>query len=205
MSRFAYEVAEKELDAFAAKEGTLSFKRSYRKLKFMLAAYAFVDFDNRYASCEEAKDRAMSFAWEDVQMAFTGHGEWALAGCILQMWTCLSPKKQARFFEVVKAAFEAAEEATSPEAPRRYMHRFRTKPPRKPGENWTLPTILPMSGKTLSDWALDNGEDPREVLREWYWLERADRAQYSGMETPEPEPGKGPEKRARLRLVPDQP
>ena len=202
--RFMYEEAQAVLDTFARNPKRLrSFARTYRKLKFMLAAYAFVDFDSRKGDEEGSKELALSYAWEDLQVAFTGHGEMVLGGCILQLWANLRKKEHALFRKAIMKAFKAAEEATSEEAPRRYLHQYRVKPPRKPEEDWDLPCILPMSGVMLADWAIDSDEDPEEVTQQWSWLEMADRSEHTSYD-PHIEMGHGQEwqpTRRHLRLV----
>lgn len=202
--RFAYEEAESILDNFAQHpKRVLAFKRAYRKLKFMVAAYAYLDFDNRRDASEERNELALSYAWEDVQMAFTGHGEMALGGCILQMWANLRSKEHASFRTAIIRAFKAAEEATPPEAPRRYLHQYRTKPPRLPSEDWNLPCILPMSGVLLTEWAVDSDEDPEEVAEQWMWLELADRNEHTGYDPQGAVAVAAESKYGHLRLVED--
>ena len=201
MQRFAYEEAQAVLDAFARDDKRmLAFKRAYRKLKFMAAAYAFLDFDSRKGDENERKELALSYAWEDVQVAFTGHGEMALGGCILQMWANLRKREHGAFRKAITEAFQAAEEATPKEAPRRYLHQYRTKPPRMPEEDWNLPCILPMSGVLLTEWAVDSDEDPEEVAEQWAWLEMADRSEHTGYD---PHAPRAPRVRGHLRLVED--
>lgn len=202
--RFIYEEAERELDRFAASISSRAFTRAYRKLKFFLRVYAFIDYGSRKEMSEPEQARAMSYAWEDLQMAFTGHGEWTLQGCVLHLWSLLGTREEEKFYRAIKQGFEAAEEATPAEAVRRYLHKYRTKPPRKPSQDWNLATILPMSGKVLEEWALDEGEDPAEVLEQWHWLEVADRAETKGYDPYTGEQGKTDlrqAKRAHLRLV----
>ena len=201
--RFMYEPAQAVLDDFAHNpKRMLAFRRAYRKFKFVVAAYAFIDFDSRRLDSKEGKELALSYAWEDAQMAFTGHGEMALGGCILQMWANLRTKEHDQFRKAIVRAFEAAEKATPAEAPRRYLHQYRTKPPRKPSEDWNLPCILPMSGVLLEDWALDSDEDPEEVAEQWMWLEMADRAEHTGYD-PHVELTPRSPRRGHLRLVED--
>lgn len=199
---FAYEEAEHMLDAFAADPKRLrAFARAYRKLKFMAAAYAFCDYMPRKASAED-KRRGMAYAWEDIQIAFTGRGEWALHGCLLQMWSYLRPREHKAFARLVEEAFTRAEELTHMDAPRRYLPEYRRKPPRLPEEDWDLPTLLPMSGAVLHDWALDSGNDPADVEHEWAWIEVAEREQQFTASPAAPDPSSRREKkRSHLHLV----
>lgn len=199
MSRFAYEEAEELLDEFAEGPRPLAFQRAYRKFKFAVAAYAYIDFSNRKELEEEEQKLALSKAWEDAQMAFTGHGEMALAGSILQMWANLQGQEKTAFRKVLREAFRRAEEATPDDAPRRYLHKYRLKPPRKPEQDWTLPTILPMEGQKLRDWAIDHNEDPEEVAYQWHWLEIADRREAQGKL--KPESGESPAGKVRGHLT----
>jgi hypothetical protein len=169
---FVYEEAEKLLDAFAAGPRPMAFKRAYVKFKFMIAAYAYIDFST---PGRRPSGKELAYAWEDVQMAFVGHGEQALIGTIIQLWVTLSPEDQFLFAQVIKEAFGRAEVATIESASRRYLHRYRVKPVRLPEEGFDLPTILPVRGVQLRDWAIDSGQDPDQAEEQWYWLEFADR------------------------------
>lgn len=171
--RFAFEEAEAVLDAFAASsERRAQFRRAYRKFKWLIAAYACLDF----AQSNKPSAQAFSYAWEDAQMAFTGHGEAILVGAVLQMWVYLDEGKESKAFsKAITKAFKKAEKATDPEVKRRYFREYRLKPPRTPEEGFDLPTIIPVWGPKTVDWALDEGEDLPSVLDEFSWLEEADR------------------------------
>lgn len=158
-NHFAYAKAEAVFDAFAKEEErSLQYRRAYLKFKFMLAAYAYVDFG-------QLDEAAMSYAWEDAQITFTGHGESALSGAVLQMWVHVGDEDE--FKKVVVKAFHEAEEETENTVVRRYLSRDRHRKVRLPDEGFDLVPILPLFGPTLSDWALDMGKDPDEMAN-WF-------------------------------------
>jgi hypothetical protein len=196
--RFAYEEAETILDSYAeSSKRTVQFRRGYKKFKFAIHAVAFVDFD--YGKRPEELN--LSYAWEDVQVAFFGYGEPSLTGCILQLWAHTPKKERNRFERAVHDAFQAAEKATGDNVSRRYLSRWRRKPVRRPEQGFNLPTILPCNGPRLKDWAEDEGEDFDAVQDQLFWLELADREVQKNEKAgnvPDPE-GPGP----FLQLVPD--
>lgn len=169
--RFAYEEAEKILDGYAEKSNSAQFKRAYAKFKFAVFSIAYVDFDHG----RRPDDVNLAHAWEDVQVAFSGYGEPSLTGCIIQLWAHTPKRERNRFEGVVHKAFRAAEEATPDSVHRRYMSRWRYKPVRRPEQGFNLPSIIPINGPRLRDWAEDNGEDSEALEDRLYWLELADR------------------------------
>jgi hypothetical protein len=192
--RFAYEEAEAVLDAFASSpKRTKQFVRAYRKFKYLVTAYAYLDFAHE----KPPNDLALSYAWEDAQVAFTGHGEASLIGCVIHMWVHVLQDDKAQFKRTIEEAFRKAEAATDPDLPRRYISRWRDKPARTPEEQFNLPAILPVWGAKTDDWALDNGEDPVELSDQLMWMERADRFQQEDKRAAARTKAKG-----RLRLVP---
>lgn len=212
MIRFAYEEAETVLDEFAAApDRYAAYRRAWRKFKFMLACYAFVDFSDdsdRGVGALRRKiltEAALTAAWEDAQMAFTGQGDSALTGAVIGLWSALRPEEHDLFFKVVKEAFKRAEEATSPEVVRRYMSRFRLQPPRRPEQGFNLSVVLPTGGPSLRDWAADEGQDPDEIEEQWYWLAVGDRnlvnERRGGGGGGEGKGGGGGRRKARLKLV----
>ena len=182
--RYVYEKAEEILDSFAKEKKSAQFRRAYKRLKFIIASYAYSDFKRPENTWEEA----LAFAWEDAQMAFTGHGEVGFSGIIVQLWMHLSEKEKPEFKKVLTQAFKAAEVATATSTPRRFMLKNRSKPIRTPEEGFDLPYILPVWGPSLREWAVDEGENPDEVEEQFHWFELADRA--TQLEAEEPAPPK---------------
>lgn len=188
---FAFEEAERVLEAFARGPRPAAFRRAWVKFRFMLLAYAYVDHST---AGRRPGRQELAWAWEDAQMAFVGHGEQCLIGAVIQLWVTLAAADQKAFAAVVKEAFDGAEAATPKRAPRRYLSRYRRKPVRLPEEGFVLQTILPVRGPSIREWALDQDMDPDAVEEQWYWLELADREL---VEEERPAPGR------HLRLVAD--
>ena len=196
--RFAYREAEKILDSYAkSSKRTVQFQRAYKKFKFAVFSIAYIDFGYGGRPDEEN----LSYAWEDVQVAFYGYGEPSMTGCVLQLWAHVPKNERNRFERVISSAFRKAEAATGTTVSRRYLSRWRRKPVRRPEQGFDLPTLLPINGPRLRAWAEDAGEDVNEIEDQLYWLEMADReVQRSERGDSGPEPtGDSP----FLQLLPD--
>ena len=196
--RFAYEEAEKLLDAYARQPAhTAQFRRAWHRLKWAIYGVAHIDF-----SYDRRPDEtSLAHAWEDAQLAFYGYGEASMTGCVLQLWAHVDKKERNRFERAVYNAFQVAEQSTGPGVNRRYMSQWRRKPIRRPEQGFTLAPILPINGPRLRDWAADTGKDFVVLEDQLYWLEKADRevnGKKRGKEFQEPT-GPGP----FLQLVPD--
>lgn len=150
---FQYQHAEAHLDQFARTRKSISFKRAYLKFKFLLYTYAYLDF----SAPQKPSKQHMSWAWEDAQIAFIGYGETMLHGAILQMWSALGPVDQAQFLGAAEKAFRLAESATSKDAGRRYIKKYRREEIRDPSDGFDLPSVMPVSGVKLKDWLHDEG------------------------------------------------
>lgn len=187
MKRFMYEEAVRRLDAYAitrkneGKKGHKSFYRSYRKFKCLLGVYAYVDFPD-----DATPEQRLAWAWEDADLAFRGYGENLLTGALLQMWTHTHGDEQDRFHEVITAALDAANEATDPSTPRRYLAGVRAKPVRKGGNDFDLPQELPVRGPRLREWAEDEGFDALSLETQMELIEEMDRMTRL-VEEPKPE------------------
>jgi len=155
---FQYQHAEDHLDKFARTRKSAAFKRSYRKFKFLLFTYAYLDF----SAPNRPSKQHLSWAWEDAQIAFKGYGETMLHGAILQMWSTLGPIDQAQFLRSADEAFYLAECETDREANRRYVKKYRNEEIRDPSDGFNLPSVTPVSGVKLKDWLHDEGFRPDE-------------------------------------------
>ena len=104
--RFAFERAEEVLVAFSHTVRSHQFRRSWRLLELILHALACADHRSRGVP----EQMAMARAWEDLQVAFIGHGEPALTGAVLQLWVHVESGAEGnRFARAITAAFEWAE------------------------------------------------------------------------------------------------
>lgn len=146
--RYAYEEAEKKLDAFAKRIKSRPFHRAYRKFKVLVKVFAYCDFSAPNLPTEEH----LSWAWEDVELAFKGLGDSTLHGCIVQMWSCLSPQEKKFFLSTVKIGFSEAEAATGEDVARRYLFRYRRKPVRNPELGYNYQMTPPLQGVQLKNW-----------------------------------------------------
>jgi hypothetical protein len=198
INRFAYEEAERLLDAYAmtrqasGKKGAKPFFRAYRKFKAILAVYAYIDFPS-----EDPKQR-IAWAWEDAENAARGYGENILTGAFLQLWDHTTDTKEAdRFHDVLTRAFMAAHEATATDVKRRYLSFTRKEPIRKGTSAFNLPIELPAWGPTLREWAEDEGFDALELEEQFTYLEETSRD--LPLEEAEPEVK---QKKPTLKLMP---
>lgn len=183
MKRYIYEEAEKILDAHALSckgRGEHQFYRAYRKLKCILAVYAYMDFPS-----ETDPQQRVAWAWEDLDIAFRGYSENILTGAVLQLWDHTKKKDRNRFHEVITSALMAANEATHQDVPRRYLPQWRDAEVRKGTNDFDLHIALPTWGPKLRDWAVEEGFDALEIEEQFKYLEEAER----GLQhVPEPEP-----------------
>lgn len=153
MFRFAYEVAEKVLNAFVSSHPSKQFQHAYYRLKLFVRSIALGD----YVAQGFDKQEALSFAWEDAEMAFRGRSEPSLGGVILQMWVHVGDFEKA-FEETIKSAFRQANEATPVQTLRRYLLEDRQSPVLTSCKAVFSPA-LPSHGPLLRAWAKDNDED----------------------------------------------
>ncbi len=168
--RFAFEEAEEHFDAFAI-EQPAEFQRAWMKTKFMVVAYAYGD----YFAPDVSVDAAMARGWEELQIAFTGRGEAFLSGAVLHLWNCLpDDEAEQEFFDVVRAAWHAAEVATPTGVDRLYTQRQRGAVVRNPDDGFTLAPVLPSHGVRLREWELGLHHDPQDIDEVFDWLGRAE-------------------------------
>jgi hypothetical protein len=153
MLRFAYEVAENLLNKFVGSHPSQQFKHAYYRLKLFVRSIALGD----YVAQGFDKQQALSFAWEDAEMAFRGQSEPSLGGVILQMWVHVE-HLGSKFKAAIEDAFAQANAATPIRTIRRYTMEDRRVPvitsPRA-----VFQAVLPGHGPLLRAWAADNNED----------------------------------------------
>lgn len=151
---FAFRSAEQILDTFCLAEDRLQgFKRTYRKLKLVLAATALADF----GSTDEA---ALACAWEELQIALTGRGDDTLVGPCIQFWRYTTKPERKQLRQVFENAFKRAELDTGPEVSRLYTTKWRRAPflvlNDLDAAMQKVP-LVPYSGPKLKDFAEDSG------------------------------------------------
>ena len=205
MTQFQYQHLEHSLDAFAYSVKSKQFSRCYRKFKASIMMQAFLDFSHPNPPTKAQ----IAMAWEDVQMAFNGFGDTALHGIILSMWSGLKEKEQKRFLAAIKRGVHQAEKETASDHPRRYVRKFRTAPVVNPDDGYELPTVTPVSGVKMRDWAIDEGfdvEDYGQLMALEEWAEReANKPQRPILtlvkDSSEKDPPRSKKQKPTLRLV----
>lgn len=167
--RYIFEPAEAELDLFADQQ-TPQFMNAWVKLKFLLAAYAFVDYGVREHETSPA-DRIvyLSYAWEDFHVACTGQGEAMLTGAILHLWDQLPTDREKAFHTALCRAFDAAEKATPADTPRSYHYTVRAKKIRTLAQGYDLKPAAPCLQPRTRLW-LSSGFTSNNLREIWFWL-----------------------------------
>lgn len=168
--RYAYEEAEKVLDAYAASRPRPTFfQRAYRMFKFYLHGVACMDF----ADGEHSAEEAMAFAWEDAEVAFKGYGEPGITGCVIAMWSTLPTKEYNNFERVIHQAFSKASKATGNDVQRRFLAQWRMGPVRRPEQGFASPPVDPTYYPYPRDFT-DKKEIEQADNQTKKWLRRAE-------------------------------
>lgn len=175
MNRFAFEVAERMLDAYCyAAERPASFRRAWSKLKLTAAVVGYFDFATERGRLDKA---ALAHGWEELQMAFTGRGSALLEGGVIDLWCSTPEREQRRIFAVFTEAFALAEARTDPDTARLYTPDLRNAPfvLLSHADSTKLVRVLPFHGPRLVDHALDHGHSVADFLaqhRDAEWQSR---------------------------------
>ena len=171
--RYAFEGLEEGLDAWVDELDSPKALRAWKKLKFMVLSVAWVDF----GIWQEGVDReqAMAWAWEDMEMAFRGFGDSNLTGAVVHLWTSIEEAKWEIGRRRVNTEFANARIATGMEAPRRYLLTYRCQTVRTPAWGFDLPSIVPVTGPRLKEWASKNGLDPEQTEAQMMLIEEYER------------------------------
>ncbi len=161
--RYAYEPFRDALTLWGKEHPDASYTRALRKLRFMILGYAHVDF-NLWPDRDDKDKRelALSYAWEDAILAFTGHGQSAITGTIIDLWSGVADELHATFKNTLNAAKVQCEVQTSFSVARRYLVKYRSMAVRSPGQGFDLPSIVPCFGTRHREWAVANDMDPDE-------------------------------------------
>jgi hypothetical protein len=110
----------------------------------------------------------------------------------MELWSSLKKGQAGEWERVVYSAFRQAEESTSPNVQRRYLSRWRRKPIRRLEEGFNMPTVYPIAGPRLMDWAIDNKQNYEDLVGEMAEYERIDRLVNPEKDTTEVTTTKGP-------------
>jgi hypothetical protein len=174
MMRFVYEEAENMLDSYALgrrESGDKQFYRAYRKFRCLITIYAYMDFPSG-----SAPKQRLSWAWEDVDIAFRGYGDNILTGVMLQMWDHTADEEEAnRFHRTITKALERSNAVTDKNCPRRYLIKWRQSRVRKGADDFADQVVLPVNGPKLREWAEAEGFDAESIEHQFGLLEAAQR------------------------------
>ena len=178
---YAYEKAESILDTYAVgrkTSGDLAFYRTYRKMKCLIAIYAYMDFvDLDEKGQRHTPKQRLAWAWEDADIAFRGFSENILTGCVLQLWDNTKDEPEAlQFHAVIVRAFSEANEATSADVARRYQLKWQKAAVRKGANDFALHIVLPTWGPKLREWAMKEGLDALKLEDQFRYLEEHERS-----------------------------
>lgn len=160
-SRYSYEAAEKVLDKYVQDHPLQMFKLSWRRFKVMISALAVTEYPSTIP-----KELALSYVWEDVEMAFRARSEPFLGGFVMDLWHKVG-RNRTSFLAAIKKAFQAADEATPYTAVRRFTVQDRRASFATSCEIYFEP-VLPAHGYTLKAWAADNGESAEELENQYF-------------------------------------
>jgi hypothetical protein len=135
--------------------------RVWTKLKGYVYVVAATDYHMRPRSSETDKQRALSYAWEDVTLALRGYGDNAITGFMLHMLATL-PDDKTR--QSLGAAWEAAvqsgdRQAEQDRVQRRYALEYLKDPPICDMNAFTKPCVLPLYGAPVEDYVSDNEDE----------------------------------------------
>lgn len=158
-NRYNYELFEKALNVWSTRNNP-PYTRALRKLKFEVLSGAWNDFEIWAPKTD--KELAMSYAWEDAIVAFSGYGQSCFTGVILDLWMSVPRDQWDEFQNFLNAAMLEAEWATPKTAPRRYLSKYRQLRMRTPQDGFDLPAAVPVWGPRWKEWAASNGMDPDE-------------------------------------------
>jgi hypothetical protein len=170
---YQYKLFEAGLDAFAESVGRPATTRALQKLKFMVMATAWVDFQSWHPDVN--KEQAFAWAWEDMNIAFCGYGDSGLTGAIVNFWTSVPEEHWARGKKALNKAGIEANEATPRTVTRRYLLLYRVQTVRTPDMGYDLPAIVPVIGPQLREWAVSVGMDPDSTEEQMSLIEEYER------------------------------
>lgn len=162
--RFAYEHVQAHFDTYAKKQN-IEYQRSYLYFKSLIGLAALCDCaKGDVLRFKARRDLYLSRIWEDVQIAFKGHGEPIWTGAVLQLWSTIPPGTDEQYLSVIQSAFQEAETHTGKGVSRRYAPAVRKKPYRTPEQGLDLKIIYPKDLSRLAEVSFDQGYIPEEYL-----------------------------------------
>lgn len=211
MSRYQYEPFLEALESVVKEFDTPEAKRALQYVRFSVLSIAWVEMGVWKKGMDV--DVVLSWAWEDMVMAFTGYGSHETTGVVVLFWASIPREKWPDVVNRLNEGKTKSEAATGNHVQRRYLLHYRTQTVRSPEMGFDLPCVLPVFGPRMQDWAekwgKENGVDPASVLDKIAEIERLDRegqvkltekAEEESSPTP-PNAPKGRKQRTHLRLV----
>ena len=142
-NRYAWELAQKAIDAYIQESGTKPMVDAWLLAQRMIAAQASI-----YRP-EHSMAVSMSMAWEDFEMACRGIGQPGIGGGIFHLWSRTSRTEDKRLQTVLTEAFKAAVVATDTKV-LRYAMGHRNTPIATLDKGFGKREVSPISEKPLA-------------------------------------------------------
>lgn len=177
MKRYQYEPFLRALEEVVEKRGTSEAKRALQYVRFAVLSIAWVEMSvwDKRVNVEEV----LSWAWEDMVMAFTGYGSHETTGVVVLFWESLPREEWPQVVSCLNEGKVKSETQTGYTAPRRYLLHYRSLTVRSPEMGFDLPCVLPTFGPRTEEWARkwgeENGVEPTTVLDRIATIERLER------------------------------
>jgi hypothetical protein len=159
--RYAYEPLEAALDEWCNRLNLPETTRAVRKLKFMVLGYAWVDACMWHPSTD--REEALAWGWQELSVALSGHGQSAMTGVVIDLWTATPKDRWEELRELLTSARAQAEAQTSNQVPRLFLEKIRNAATRTPADGFNLPAVVPLVGPRLREWATKMGMDPDDT------------------------------------------
>lgn len=177
---FQFRVAERIINEWMDKQSAEA-KLMLLQLQMALRVIALTEHDPE----EFSQEQRLSFAWEDLQVTCSGHGNQFLTGALLSIWGSIPRSKEKTFQKVLKTAFGESERLTPGDVERRYELEQRLLPPILPSGDWADRIFLPSFGARTRAWAIREGLPPNiteEFLRDHLFPKQTIRSHLSVVE-----------------------
>ena len=143
-------------------------------LQILQHAAAVEAFGYRHTNPELSEVEALAWAYEDVQVALSGHGNNTLTGIILDYWKCFPVQMHDQVFHHLNWVSITSNEKTEIAVQRRYLLQYRIHSVARPGE-FSKPHVLPTFGRATRRWLGIRGFDPDEAEAMLTRLEQLER------------------------------
>jgi hypothetical protein len=116
-------------------------------------------------SLESGLELALSYAWEDLQIAFNGFGNSHMTGVVLNWWEEIDTRFYSDCRVTLNRGSMEANDKTSKSAKRRYLSNYRSRSVRTPTQGFDLPQAMPCWGPGLTQWHADAYEVDLDTLK----------------------------------------